>query len=431
LIALSRRFAQKNEALRDLSHNINERGTGINLVQDLIIDAVADIDFSDMNIELEYDSTELEQTFVDHLGSLDENISEYVNELSNEHDELSAEHEAIFEQLEEIEEGQQEIQSEIQNVWEDTQYIRNEFGDEIVTELEQTIENTIEDETISEDQYVALISQAFEEGDIDLGTDIDEVRSEIDQALEDYDFPVGDSLRQEQVYNAVINAFEEGAPLTEENLRTVLQEELENFEADVDVDYDEVENRIETTVTRELNNYEVASVDDIPDNIATKDDIPDDFATVSEIRNVVQEELEQYDLDDGSDNGGITRRDLLKYGGLIAGGALLAELGLDYLSNQPHTGDNQTPGNGNGGGQVDGLRTGEWYDWEAADDCLSNQQEDVLYENLVEDGEYNSLDELEYTFTEDGSDYDIRFRDGSGEVIEAKYDDQDLTCEVK
>lgn len=183
------------------------------------------------------------------------------------------------------------------NGWDTAQIFSDIYHDDLYignTQLESHIENINE---IHGEVRSELSAGTGGEGvNIDYNRIVEEVTNELEQVLEG----AGADIDEDELYGklGVIRRSIEDLP-TESDIKKIVRQEV-----DIDqVDPDEFASHL-------VDQYNIVTVDDLPDDYARRSDIPDDYVTEDDIKRIIDEEI-----DSGDDP--ITR--LLKYIGIGGG----------------------------------------------------------------------------------------------------------------
>lgn len=166
------------------------------------------------------------------------------------------------------------------NGWDTAQIFSDIYHDDVHienTQLESHIENIndIHREVRSE-------LTAGEGGvNIDYSRIVDEVTNELEQVIEE----AGVDIDEDELYEriGVIRRSIDELP-TEADIRSILRNEIDVSQ----VNPDEIASHM-------VNQYNIVTVDDLPDDYARRSDIPDEWVTEDDIRQIIEEEIDSGD----------------------------------------------------------------------------------------------------------------------------------------
>lgn len=167
------------------------------------------------------------------------------------------------------------------------------------------------------------------------------------------------------------------------------------------------------------------------------DDMPYEVENLNMDINIDQSRRSLFSFNERDDSTyEISRRDFSLTTAAIVGGGLTFFGGLTYsmLEGEDSEDSASDPGDGTGSEPTpdpDTIEAQEWYSWDEIEGCFDSEHEGVFRSNLVDNGEYDSLGEIEYMLGSDSSEVDVYFRDGeTGEELSSKYNDANINCEI-
>lgn len=312
------------------------------------------------------------------------------------------------------------VRSEVDAVFEDNDDVVVEpefdYGD-FAAVLENHIDYGQFDADIDTDELAATVA-----ADVDATTHLDVDEAELAAELG----VTGQSIAQyleideeEIAYHLEEKKIGEGVDAAEVGRNVSISEnKIQNALSDVDVDLDQEDYQ---SIGRAVaNNINVDSDIELDDSdyamIARKTarQLGDDMdmnLTQSDYQRIGQEVSNHIEND-----GGMSRRG---YGALAATGLLAGLAGcfsfLD-LAQDSGTGGRDNTGQNPQTSETN-IPTGGDFSYDEIDGYLSPGQENLLQDNLVEEGDYDSLDDLDWAIEEDGNYYDVEAYDGDDRVV--------------